>query len=55
MIGTRAVILPGKTIGEKSHIAACAIVTKDVPPMVRMAGIPARIIKDFKKDIEVYE
>ena len=38
----------GKTIGAKSHVAAGAVVTKDVPPMVRVAGVPARVIKDFK-------
>ena len=48
MVGTATIILPGKTIGAKSHVAAGAVVTKDVPPMVRVAGVPARVIKDFK-------
>ena len=42
-------ILPGKTIGEKSHVAAGSVVTHDVPDMVRVAGVPARIIKNFKE------
>lgn len=50
MVGTATIILPGNTIGAKSHVAAGAVVTKDVPPMVRVAGVPARVIKDFKAD-----
>lgn len=50
-VGTNSVVLPGRTIGEKAHVAAGAVVTKDVPPMVRVGGVPARIIKDFKADI----
>ena len=48
MVGTATIILPGKTIGAKSDVAAGAVVTKDVPAMVRVAGVPARVIKDFK-------
>lgn len=51
-IGTNSIILPGKKIGFKAHIAAGAVVTKDVPDMVRVAGIPARIIKDFRNEID---
>lgn len=48
LVDTRAMILPGKTVGYKAHVAAGSIVTHDVPDMVRVAGIPARIIKQFK-------
>ena len=48
-VGTNAIVLPGKTIGFKSHVAAGSIVTHDVPDMVRVAGVPAKVIKDFKK------
>jgi acetyltransferase-like isoleucine patch superfamily enzyme len=44
-IGTRAVILPGVTIGEGAVIAAGAVVTKDVAPYAVVAGVPARFIK----------
>lgn len=47
-VGTSAIILPGKTVGVKAHVAAGSIVTHDVPDMVRVAGVPARIIKDFR-------
>ncbi len=41
-IGGRAVILPGVTIGDGAMIAAGAVVTRDVPPNGRVAGVPAR-------------
>ena len=44
-IGTRAIILPGLTIGKGSIIGAGAVVTKDVPPYAICAGNPARVIK----------
>ena len=37
----------GITVGEKSVIAAGAVVTKDVPPRVLAGGIPARVIRDI--------
>lgn len=48
-ISTGCIILPGKTIGTMSHVAAGAVVTKDVPPYVRVAGVPAKIVKNFKE------
>lgn len=41
VIGISAIILPGITIGERSVIAAGALVTKDVPDGVVMSGSPA--------------
>lgn len=43
-IGARALIMPGVKIGENSIIAAGAVVTKDVPKNVVVAGNPARVI-----------
>ena len=42
MIGGGAVILPGVRIGERSFIAAGALVTKDVPPRSLVIGVPAK-------------
>ncbi|KDD73440.1 hypothetical protein H632_c2175p0, partial [Helicosporidium sp. ATCC 50920] len=44
-IGGRAVLLPGVTVGSGSVIAAGAVVTKDVPSRVVVAGNPAKVIK----------
>lgn len=50
-ISTASIIVPGITINEMSHCAAGCVVTKNVPAGVRVAGVPAKIIKDFKEDI----
>ncbi|KAI8319971.1 trimeric LpxA-like protein [Martensiomyces pterosporus] len=47
-IGGSAVILPGVTIGDGVTVAAGAVVTKDVPDNVVVAGNPARIVKHVK-------
>ena len=43
MIGGGCTILPGVTIGERSFIAAGAVVNKDVPPRSFVVGVPGRI------------
>lgn len=48
LVDTMALVCPGKTVGEKAHVAACAVVTHDVPAFTRVAGVPARVIKNFK-------
>lgn len=52
LIGANSVILEGISIGENSVVGAGAIVTKDVPPNVVVAGIPAKIIKTRDKITE---
>ena len=44
-IGTRAIILPGVTVGDHSVVGAGAVVTKDVPPYAVVGGVPAKILK----------
>lgn len=44
-IGQKARIHKGVEIGDNSIIAACAVVTKNVPPNVIAAGNPAKIVK----------
>ncbi|WES63838.1 DapH/DapD/GlmU-related protein [Microbacter sp. GSS18] len=44
-IGSNAVILPGVTVGDGAVVAAAAVVTKDVPAGVVVAGVPARVIR----------
>lgn len=44
-IGTRAIILPGVTIGFGAAVGAGSVVTHDVPERTIVAGSPARVIR----------
>jgi len=46
-IGFGAMILPGVTIGDNVIIGAHSVVSKNIPPNVVVAGVPARIIKSL--------
>jgi UDP-2-acetamido-3-amino-2,3-dideoxy-glucuronate N-acetyltransferase len=48
-LGSNATIIAGVTIGESALVGAGAVVTKDVPDFAIVAGIPARIIGDIRK------
>jgi acetyltransferase-like isoleucine patch superfamily enzyme len=42
IIGSRAVIKAGVTIGKNSVVAMGSVVTKDVPPNIVVVGVPAK-------------
>jgi UDP-2-acetamido-3-amino-2,3-dideoxy-glucuronate N-acetyltransferase len=44
-IGSGATLLCGITIGEKAIVGAGAVVTRDVPPGMIVAGNPAKILR----------
>ncbi|MNL81490.1 Galactoside O-acetyltransferase [compost metagenome] len=46
-LGAGAMIMPGVTIGENAIVSAGAVVTRDVPANVVVAGVPAKIIKQI--------
>lgn len=46
-IGAGAIILPGVTVGENSVVAAGAVVSKDVPDNVVVAGVPAKVMRQL--------
>lgn len=46
MIGARAIVLPGVTIGADCRIAPGALVNRDVPDGAHAIGNPARIEED---------
>lgn len=47
-IGTKVIILPGVTIGNGAILGAGAVVTKDVPDMAIVGGVPAKLIRSRK-------
>ena len=51
-IGTRAMVLPGVTVGRGALVAAGSVVTKDVEPFAVVAGAPARKIKERERNID---
>jgi acetyltransferase-like isoleucine patch superfamily enzyme len=52
-IGTNATILSGVTVGDGAAVAACSVVTKDVPPYTVVGGNPARPLRQRFSDAQV--
>lgn len=49
-IGSGSTILCGITIGENAIVGAGAVVTKDVPSNVIVAGVPAKVLRFVNKE-----
>lgn len=54
-IGANAMITAGVTIGKHCVIGAGCVVTKDIPDYCVIAGNPARIIKQFNSQSQIWE
>ena len=60
-LGDHSTVLKGVTIGENSVVAARAVVTRDVPANVVVAGNPAKVVKEldpqreFKTRMDYFE
>jgi acetyltransferase-like isoleucine patch superfamily enzyme len=48
-----ATVLHGVTVGEDSVVAAGAVVTRDVPAGVLVAGVPACVLRSVRRDDRV--
>jgi acetyltransferase-like isoleucine patch superfamily enzyme len=49
-VGSHSVVMPGVTIGKNSIIGAFSFVNKDIPDNVIALGIPAKVVKEIKKN-----
>ncbi len=45
-LGARTFVMPGVSIGARSVIGACSVVTRDVPEQVYAAGNPCRVLRE---------
>ncbi|HMD79551.1 MAG TPA: acyltransferase [Nitrososphaerales archaeon] len=58
VIGARAVILAGVTVGRRAVVAMGSVVTKNVPPGKVVRGVPARVVysrKEYDKKLRIWE
>lgn len=55
-IGENSTILKGVRIGHHSVVAAGSVVRENtiVPPYSLVAGVPARIVRDIRGEIEIW-
>lgn len=51
-IASRVTILPGVHIGRGAVVACCSVVTKDVPQMAIVAGIPAKVVGKRRNNLK---
>ena len=49
-LGTGVIVLPGAVIGRHVVVAAGSVVRGEIPDLCVVAGVPARVIKDFRPD-----
>lgn len=51
-IGMQSIILKGVTIGDGLVVGAGSVVTRDIPPNVLAAGVPARVLRPLNDNVE---
>jgi acetyltransferase-like isoleucine patch superfamily enzyme len=48
---SRATVLAGVRIGDGAVVAACALVTEDVPAFAVVGGVPARVVRERSSEL----
>ena len=51
-LGAHVVVADGVTIGRDAIIGAGAVVRDEIPPFAIAAGVPARVVRDRRDDLE---
>jgi maltose O-acetyltransferase len=46
-LAARVIVLPGVTIGRNTVVGAGSVVTRDLPPNVLAAGVPAKVLRSL--------
>jgi len=54
-IGANVVVVAGVTIGKHSIVGAGSIVTKNIPPYSVAVGNPARVLKTYNHETQIWE
>jgi acetyltransferase-like isoleucine patch superfamily enzyme len=54
-IGANVVVLAGVTIGKNCVVAAGSVVTKDIPNYAVAVGNPARVLKQYNPEKQIWE
>lgn len=54
-LGEKVIILPGVTIGKKAIIGAGSVVTKNIPPYSIAVGNPAKVVKRWNFEMNMWE
>jgi acetyltransferase-like isoleucine patch superfamily enzyme len=49
-LGSNVTVMAGVTIGESALVGAGAVVTRNVPDFAIVAGVPARVVGDVRKE-----
>lgn len=50
LIGIGAIVLDGVRVGAGSIIGAGAVVTKDIPPLSLVVGVPGKVVRQISED-----
>jgi len=50
-LGTNVTVSAGVTVGVGSVVASGSVVTKDIPPGVLAAGVPAKVIRQLEDKV----
>ncbi|HKZ96080.1 MAG TPA: acyltransferase [Hyphomicrobiaceae bacterium] len=51
-IGVNAIVLAGLTIGRGAVVGAGAVVTRDVPDLAVVQGVPAKVVRQIELDLD---